>query len=390
MYDNKYYVDKFYSSLIEVLDEKKKPFFLHEPSLGQIEKKYLNNCLSSKMISTAGYFTKKFEEDLKKFTKAKYALTLINGTSALHLSIISLGIKKNEEILLPSLTFVATGNSILYNNSIPHFIDVEDNLTIDFDKLEIYLKKISKMKNGKCYNKKTGRYIRAIIPMHTFGHVCDVKKLKRLSKNFNLFIIEDAAEALGSFQKKKHAGTFGDVGILSFNGNKILTTGMGGAILTNNQKIYFKAKHLAATAKVQSKWDYIHDELGYNYRLPSLNASLGCAQLKKIHILLQNKRKLFKKYQLSFSKLEFIKILKEPIGNKSNYWLQTVILNKSHKHLLKPILQKCYEEKIYLRPSWKPLHRLNFFKNYPKMNLDNTNSLFERVINLPSSSFLAK
>ena len=388
--NKKDYVNKFYFSLVKVLNKKKKPFVLHEPTLDRSDKENVSQCINSKMVSTAGNFTKKFEENIKKYTKAKYVLSLINGTSALHLSIISSGIKKNEEVLLPSLTFVATGNSILYNNSIPHFVDVNENLTIDFEKLDYYLKEISVIKKGKCFNRKTSRIIRAIMPMHTFGHMCDIKKLKKLAKKYKLIVIEDAAEALGSFYKNKHAGTFGNAGVLSFNGNKIITTGMGGAILTNNKKIYMKAKHLAATAKLNSKWDYIHDEIGYNYRLPSLNASLGCAQLQKIKNLLSKKRKLFQKYKISFSNLKFLKILKEQPYNKSNYWLQTLILNKSHEHLLKPILEKCHKENIFIRPSWKPLHQLKFFKKYPKMSLQNTNSLFKRIINLPSSSFLIK
>tara|TARA_B100000902_G_scaffold398360_1_gene464855 strand:- start:3946 stop:5124 length:1179 start_codon:yes stop_codon:yes gene_type:complete len=383
-------VNKFYLSLRKILKKKNKKFFLHEPTLDKLDKKYVAKCIDSKVISTAGDFTKKFEVNLKKFTRAKYVLSTISGTSALHLSLISLGIKKDDEVLLPSLTFVATGNAILYNNAIPHFVDIDENLSIDFLKLENYLKKISFIKNGKCINKKNKRVIKAIIPMHTFGHLCDPNKLLKLAKKFKLSIIEDAAEALGSFYKNNHAGTFGDMGVLSFNGNKILTTGMGGAILTRNKRLYEKAKHLAATAKVKSRWDYIHDEIGYNYRLPSLNASLGCAQIKKIKNLLQKKRKLFYRYQKSFSKITFLDIFKERPNIKSNYWLQTVILKKNKENLLKPILKKCHDNGLFVRPSWRPLHRLKFFKKYPKMNLDNTNSLSKRIINLPSSSFLIK
>ncbi len=390
MINKNYYVKKFYSSLIKVLKHKNKNFVLHEPVLDNSDKLSVSRCLKSKMVSTAGSFTKKFEEELKKFTNSKYIVSVISGTSALHLSIIASGIKKNEEVLIPSMTFVATGNSVLYNNSIPHFVDINENLSVDFEKLEKYLKKITILKNGKCYNKKTKRYIRAIMPMHTFGHICDVKKLKTIAKQFKLIIIEDAAEALGSFYNKQHAGTFGNIGVISFNGNKIITTGMGGAILTNDKKIFNKAKHLAATAKVNSKWDYVHDEMGFNYRLPSLNASLGCSQLKKIKSLLQKKRKLFKIYKKTFSKISFLKLFEEPLNNKSNYWLQTVILNKGYEKLLIPILEKCYKERIYARPSWTPLHKLKFFKKFPKMNLDTTDSLFKRIINLPSSSFLVK
>ena len=288
------------------------------------------------------------------------------------------------------MTFVATGNAILYNKSIPHFFDIKENLSIDFEKVINYLEKNTQRINGKCVNKNTKRVIKAIIPMHIFGHVCDMSKLKKLATKFKLLIIEDAAEALGSYYNNKHAGTFGDIGILSFNGNKIITTGMGGAILTNNKKIYLKAKHLAATAKVKSKWDYIHDILGYNYRLPSLNASIGCSQIKRIKTLINKKRKLFKIYKKAFLGREFFTLVSEQNNCKSNYWLQTVVLKPQYKDLTKMILTKCYKNKIYIRPAWKPLHQLKYFKKFPKMNLDKTNSLSHRIINLPSSADLSK
>ena len=374
----------------KVLKKNKKPFFLHEPFLDNTDKKIVSKCVNSKFISTAGEYTKRFENKIKKFTKSKYVLTVINGTAALHLAIVSLDIKENEEILIPSMTFVATGNSILYNKSIPHFFDIKEDLSIDFLKLENYLKKITKIRNGKCINKNTNRVIRAIIPMHIFGHMSDMNKLKKLALKFKLLIIEDAAEALGSFYNKKHAGTYGKIGTLSFNGNKIITTGMGGAILTNNKGIYLKAKHLAATAKVKSKWDYIHDVLGYNYRLPSLNASIGCSQMKKINILINNKRKLFRTYKKVFSKFEFFTLISEQPNSRSNYWLQTIVIKPQFKNLTNMILNKCYKNKIYLRPSWKPLHQLAYFKKFPRMKLDKTNSLSKRILNLPSSSFLIK
>ena len=381
-------VNEFRSSLLKALKGKKKPLFLHEPFLNSKDRISLNDCLRSNKVSTAGIFTKKFENEIKRFTKSKYVLTVINGTSALHLAIIALGIKKKEEILIPSLTFVATGHAVLYNHSIPHFFDVNENLTVDILKLDKYLKKITINRNGKCINKKSKRVIRAIIPMHTFGHVCEMDKLKKLATKYNLLVIEDAAEALGSFYKKKHAGTFGDIGVLSFNGNKIITTGMGGAILTKSKKFFDKAKHIAATSKVKKKWEYVHDQLGYNYRLPSINASIGLSQMKRINFFLKKKRNLFKKYKKEFSKLNFLKIFEEQKNIKANYWLQTIVLKKNYENLLNSILKKCHQEKILIRPSWKPLHQLNHFKKFPKMNLDSTNSLAKRIINLPSSSFL--
>ena len=388
--EKKIKVNQFFLDLSKVLEKNKKPFFLHEPFLDKTDTNLISNCVNSKFISTAGEYTKKFENELKKFTKSKYVLSVINGTAALHLAIVVLGIKEKEEVLLPSMTFVATGNAILYNKSIPHFFDVKEDLSIDFVKLNNYLENNTKIKNEKCVNKNTNRVIRAIIPMHIFGHMSDMSKLKKLASKFKLLIIEDAAEALGSYFNKKHAGTFGHIGTLSFNGNKIITTGMGGAILTNNKQTYLKAKHLAATAKVKSKWDYVHDVLGYNYRLPSLNASIGCSQMKKIKILINKKRKLFEMYKKVFSKSEFLTLVSERPNSRSNYWLQTVVLKPQFKDLTKMILNKCYKNKIYIRPAWKPLHQLNYFKKFPKMNLAKTNSLSLRVLNLPSSSFLSK
>ena len=388
--EKKLKTNQFFFDLHKVLKKKKKPFFLHEPSLDKNDTNLISKCVNSKFISTAGEYTKKFENELKKFTKSRYVLSVINGTSALHLAIVVLGIKENEEILLPSMTFVATGNAILYNKSIPHFFDVKEDLTIDFLKLNNYLKKNTKLKNGKCININTNRVIKAIIPVHIFGHMSDMNELKKLAFKFKLLIIEDATEALGSYYNKKHAGTFGNIGTLSFNGNKIITTGMGGAILTNNKRTYLKAMHLAATAKVKSKWDYIHDILGYNYRLPSLNASIGCSQMKKIKTLIKKKRQLFKMYKIAFSKSDFLTLVSEQSDSKSNYWLQTVVIKPQFKDLTKMILNKCYENQIYIRPVWKPLHQLSYFKKFPKMDLAKTNSLSIRVLNLPSSSFLSK
>jgi len=388
--EKKLKTNQFLFNLNKVLKKNKRPFFLHEPFLDKTDTNLISKCVNSKYISTAGEYTKKFENELKKFTKSKYVLSVINGTSALHLAIVVLGIKENEEILLPSMTFVATGNAILYNKSIPHFYDVKEDLTIDFVKLNNYLKKNTKLINGKCINKNTNRVIKAIIPVHIFGHMSDMNELKKLASKFKLLIIEDAAEALGSYYNKKHAGTFGNIGTLSFNGNKIITTGMGGAILTNNKKIYLKATHLAATAKVKSKWDYIHDILGYNYRLPSLNASIGYSQMKRIKILIKKKRQLFKMYKIVFSKSDFLTLVSEQSGGKSNYWLQTVVIKPQFKDLTKMILNKCYKNKIYIRPVWKPLHQLTYFKKFPKMDLAKTNSLSLRVLNLPSSAFLSK
>jgi len=379
---------KILNNIKLVVGKEKKNYFLHEPSLNKNDKKIVGNCIDTNFVSTVGKYSNLFSNELKKITKAKYVLCLASGTSALHLAINILGIKKNEEVLLSSLTFVATGNAILYNNSIPHFVEVDQNLLIDLKKLENYLANNTFLKNGNCINKNTSRIIKAIMPMHIFGHICNMPKLRIIANRFKLLIIEDAAEALGSYLNGKHAGTFGQVGVLSFNGNKIITTGMGGAILTNNKKLYDRANYLASQAKKKSNWEYIYDELGYNYKLSSINAALGLSQLKRIKKLLNAKRELFKKYFKSFKNTKEVRLLKEPKNCKSNYWLNTIILDKKFSTHQKKIIKLCHNNRIFVRPVWKPLHKLQHFKNFPKMKLNLTNIMAKRVINLPSSSFL--
>ena len=299
----------------------------------------------------------------------------------------ALGIKENQEVLVPALTFVGTVNAISYTGAEHHFVDSNiKDLGIDCKKLEIYLKKIAKIKNNKCINKKTGRVISGIVPVHIFGHSCEIENIIRLSKKFKLKIIEDAAEAVGSFYKNKHLGTFGDIGCLSFNGNKIITTGGGGAVITNKKNLANKIKHLTNTAKIKHKWEYIHDDIGYNFRMPSLNAALGLAQIENINIFVNAKRRLFLKYTKNFNKILGVKIFKEGKNLKSNYWLQTLIFDKKYKFLKNRLLNYCYKRKIYLRPTWRLISNLKPYNKKQKMDLSGARDITERAINLPSSS----
>jgi perosamine synthetase len=363
------------------------PHQLHEPSFSKQEIKYTNDTIKKNFVSTAGIYGEKFEKKIKKLTKAKYVVTVINGTQALYISMQALGIKENQEVLVPALTFVGTVNAISYTGAEPHFVDSNiKDLGIDCKKLEIYLKKIAKIKNNKCINKKTGRVISGIVPVHIFGHSCEIEDIIRLSKKFKLKIIEDAAEAVGSFYKKKHLGTFGDIGCLSFNGNKIITTGGGGAVITNNKNLANKIKHLTNTAKIKHKWEYIHDDIGYNFRMPSLNAALGLAQIENINIFVNAKRRLFLKYTKNFNKILGVKIFKEGKNLKSNYWLQTLIFDKKYKFLKNRLLNYCYKKKIYLRPTWRLISNLKPYNKKQKMDLAGARDITERTINLPSSS----
>ena len=370
--------------IIKVTSQKK--MSLHDPIFFKNEIKYLMNCIDAKMVSSIGDYVDKFENHLCKFTGAKYAVAVVNGTSALHLALVVSHLKSNDEVLIPALNFVASASAIVNAGGIPHFIDSsEENLGIDPILLRKYLQKISVIKNKKCFNKKTGRRIHSIIPTHIFGHPCNIKDIKKIAKDYNLFLIEDAAEALGSYYKGKHAGNWGSMGILSFNGNKTITTGGGGAIITNNKELAKKAKHLSTTAKLKHKWAYIHDDFGFNYRMPSLNAAIGCAQMENISFILSNKRKLFNIYKKVFVKLDGVKIFSEPKDCKSNYWLQTLIFDKKQINERNNFLKKSNSLGVQSRPVWNLISKLPKYKKFPKSSLKTSLSLEKRIVNIPSN-----
>jgi len=363
-----------------------KSLHLHEPDLDKNATKYLKSCVETNSVSTVGNFVDKFENKISKLTGAKYVITTNSGTSALHISCILMGVKENDEVLVPAFTFVATANAVKYCNAVPHFVDIEEkHFGVDLDKLRNYLKKITLVKNNICINKSTGRRIKAIIPVHVFGHPVNINKLLNLAKDFNLSIIEDAADALGSYYKNKHVGTFGDIGIFSFNGNKPITCGAGGAILTNNKSIAKEAQHIIATAKLTN---FVYDRVGYNYRMPNVNAALGYSQIIKIKKILANKRKLFFFYKKVFKKCSFIKLVDEPNKCKSNFWLQTILLNQKLSNLSKEVIRSLNNSKIYVRPGWELMVNLKHFANCPRMKVIAAKKVYKRIINIPSSSFL--
>ena len=364
---------------------------LHEPTISNVEEKYLKKCLKSGFVSTVGKYVQMFEKKIKKYTKSKYVISVVNGTSALHVALKLISIKKNEEVLVPDISFVATANAILYEHAKPHFVDVEEeNFGINPEKLNNYLIHNTRIRNNSCYNKKTGNKIAAVIVVHVFGHAARIEKILQIAKNFKLKVIEDAAESLGSFYKKKHLGTFGDIGILSFNGNKIVTAGGGGAILVKSKSLATRALKLSTTSKVKHQWEYKHDELGYNYRMPNINAALGLAQLNKILILLKLKRRLFKQYKKIFKNINEASLVGEPKNAKSNFWLQAFVIKKNSKKIRNSFLSEMHKNKIFARPVWNLLHKQKHLKKYPKMNLDYAKNLENRIINLPSSPFLGK
>jgi perosamine synthetase len=362
------------------------PLVLHEPSFRRNEWLYLKECLDSTFVSSVGKFVDRFEADLSNYTGAKHVVAVVNGTAALHISLKLAGVQATDEVLIPALTFVATANAVTYCNAQPHFIDSEeDTLGVDVDKLRDYLNARTEQRESQCVNLASGCVIRALVPMHTFGHPGNLEGLLALAHDFNLALVEDAAESLGSTYHGQHTGTFGLLGTLSFNGNKTITTGGGGAILTNNADLARYAKHLTTTAKLPHAWEYSHDEIAYNYRLPNLNAALGCAQLEQLPDMLTAKRELFQRYSAAFASVQHVKLFIEPQQCQSNYWLQTLLLDDDHADKRDHVLTTTNAAGFMTRPAWTLLHELIPFINCPRMDLAGAKSLAQRIINIPSS-----
>ncbi len=365
------------------------PVALHEPSFNGNEWTYLKECLDSTFVSSVGKFVDRFESDLVAYTGARHAVAVVNGTAALHVALKLASVCPGDEVLIPALTFVATANAVAYCNATPHFVDsAEDTLGLDPYALRAYLLKAAELRDGQCVNRLTGRVIRAIVPMHTFGHPVDIEGVMALAHDFRLALVEDAAESLGSLVAGQHTGTFGLLGTLSFNGNKTITTGGGGAILTNDAAIARQAKHLTTTAKVPHQWAYLHDEVGYNYRLPNLNAALGCAQLEQLPTFIANKRRLYDRYKIAFAEVAAVRLVTEPPGCTSNYWLQTLLLDKGVANQREAILQATNDAGLMTRPAWTLMHNLPAYRTCPRMDLSIAKSLERRMLNLPSSASL--
>ncbi len=372
-----------------VLPKDKEFIALHEPVFKGNDWEYVKECLDTGWVSSVGKYVDRFEEMLAEFTGVRYAVATVNGTAALHIAIKLVGVEQGDEVLVQTITFIATANAVMYCGAIPHFIDIEERtLGTDPFKLASYLDEIAEIRGGHCFNKVTGRRIKAVVPMHTFGHPVDLDPLVEVCEKFKIALVEDAAESLGSYYKRKHTGNWGKVATLSFNGNKVVTTGGGGAILTNDADIAKLAKHLTTTAKVPHAWEYAHDQVGYNYRLPNINAALGCAQLEQLPSVIERKRELAKRYQQAFQKIKSVSIMVESEFAKSNYWLNALILDREYEGERDHLLQALNNQGIMSRPLWNPMHSLPMYAQCPKMNLDVAESLNKRVINIPSGSQL--
>jgi perosamine synthetase len=356
---------------------------LHEPSFIGNEKKYLSECIDTTFVSSVGKFVDTFELKIAEYTNSKYAVSTVNGTSAIHIALLVSGVEKCDEVITQPLTFVATSNAISYCGATPIFVDVDKStMGLSPTSLNYFLNNNAIIKNNVCINKITGNRIKACLPMHTFGHPCKIDQIKLICANYHIELIEDAAESLGSFFRGKHTGTFGSIGIFSFNGNKIITGGGGGCIITDDKDLAEKAKHLTTTAKIQHKWEYNHDVVGYNYRMPNLNAAVLVAQLENLESFLINKRKIAMAYREFFVNKSY-NFIEEPENSRSNYWLNTIILKD--QRLRDIFLEETNSNGIHTRPVWKLMNNLDMFSNSHCEDLDNAKWLEKRIVNIPSS-----
>ena len=357
---------------------------LHEPTLAKKEKNYLIDVIDSSFVSTIGKSVTEFEKKISSYTGIKHAVALVNGTAALHLALKVSNVKENSEVITQSLSFVATCNAIRYCNAHPVFLDIDkDKLTVEPETIKIFLHKFAEIRNdGFCWNKKSNRRISALLLVNTYGFPTDMLKIKKICSKYKIPVIEDCAESLGSFIRNNHCGINSDISTLSFNGNKIITTGGGGMILTNNSKIAKQAKHLSTTARISHKWKFAHDQIGYNYRMPNLNAALGLAQFQSLQKFLKSKRLIAKQYQ-EWGKKFGLCFVKEDELSKANYWLNCLILKSKRER--DSFIKFTQENGIMTRPTWTPMHRLKIYRDCFKDNLENTQWISDRLVNVPSS-----
>jgi len=362
---------------------------LHEPEFTGNEKKYLNDCIDSTFVSSVGGFVDRFEAMLCKHTGSGHAVACVNGTAALQIALQLAGVGANDEVIVPALTFVATANSVSFLGAVPHFVDSESRtLGLDAKALAERLDAVGEQGSNGVRNVQTGRRIAAIVPVHAFGHPADLAGLMEVAEAWNIPVVEDATESLGTLYRNRHTGTFGLLSALSFNGNKIITTGGGGAILTSDHELARRAKHITTTAKLPHRWAFDHDEIGYNFRLPNLNAALGCAQLEQLDDFVKRKRRLAGRYRAAFSHVPGIKVFAEPEGARSNYWLNALLLDESEADRRDELLGALNDAGVMSRPAWTLLHELSMYRECPRGFLGVAEGLARRIVNVPSSARL--
>ena len=364
---------------------------LHEPHLAGNELAYVQDCIESGWISSVGSYVDRFERELAAYTGAAHAVVVSNGTSGLQVALELVGVERGDEVLVPALSFVATANAVSHCGSLPHFVDSDyATLGLSVPALEAYLQEVAEVRGEQCFNRRTGRRIAAVVPMHTFGHPVDMPALQSLMQRFPMPIVEDAAESLGSCIGGTHTGNFSRCAMLSFNGNKIVTTGGGGAIITNDAELARRAKHITTTAKVPHAWAFYHDEVAYNFRMPNINAALGCAQLERIEGFLQAKRELTSRYAEAFRDVEDVTLFVERPGTRANYWLQTLLLSPQVAEQRDSVLTATNAAGQMTRPVWELLPTLAMYRDCECMPTPVAQDLARRIINLPSSPQLVK
>ena len=357
---------------------------LHAPLFIGNEKKYLAECIDTTFVSSVGKFVDRFEELVACYTGSKRAVVCVSGTNALHMGMLLVGVERDDEVLTQALTFIATCNAISYIGAHPVFLDVDrDTLGLSPLAVKRWLSGHAKVRNGQCYNKKTGRRIKACVPMHTFGHPMKIDELSAVCNEYHIELVEDAAESIGSFYKGRHTGTFGRVGVISFNGNKTITTGGGGMLLFQDEELGRLAKHLTTQAKVPHRWAFVHDHIGYNYRMPNINAALGCAQMENLDRYVSNKRETAERYREFFSRIPDVEFVVEPANSRSNYWLNAVLLKD--RRAQQSFLEYTNDHGVMTRPVWELMNRLEMFRGCETDGLENTVWLEERIVNIPSS-----
>lgn len=378
--------DELISALREVLGQPESPLSLHEPEFAGNEWAYVKECIDTGWVSSVGKFVDGFERQLVEVTGARHAVAVVNGTAALHMALLLAGVRAGDEVLVPAMSFVGTANSVAHAGAVPHFVDSESRtLGMDPQALRLHLERIAEKSTNGWRNRDTGRRLAAIVPMHAFGHAVDLDGLMAVANDYGLPVIEDAAESLGSSYNGRHTGTFGMLGILSFNGNKVITTGGGGAILTNDEALARRAKHLTTTAKKPHRWAFVHEEVAYNYRLPNINAALGCAQLERLPDFLSRKRQLAQRYREVFARSSAFEFVDQPASCESNFWLVAVRLRQPNAELRDALLAAVNDAGYHCRPVWTLLNKLPMYLDCPRAELPVAQAIEDSLINLPSS-----
>jgi perosamine synthetase len=363
---------------------------LHEPSFSGNEKRYLADCIDTGWVSYAGSYVTRFEEALARLCGVRQAIAVTSGTVAIQVALHATGISSGDEVLVPALTFVATANAVVHAGGIPHFVDADEtSLGVSPEALAHYLARIGERRGERTFNRSTGRPIVALLPVHIFGHPADMDALNAIARDYNLTVIEDATEALGSRYKGRPCGSLAPLAALSFNGNKIVTTGGGGAILTDDDALAQRIRHLTTTAKLPHRWAFVHDDVAWNYRLPNINAALGVAQLERLDAMLAAKRSLWQRYADAFRDQTGLTVFGDADFAESNHWLNSLLLDQENANLIESILTATNDAGLGTRPTWTPMHRLPMYRDHPRAPLPATESLASRIISLPSSPFLA-